>query len=708
MEKISLYIADKKVDLDTNSFILFNYTMEDLTNPTIVKNSFSKQITLKGTPANNEIFGNMHKSDRRIYQGINNVGVGYNPLRKTPFSIYNEKGEMLESGYIKLDSVTIVGGIPEYKISLYGGLGSFFYGLTYNDDGGKKTLADIQYIVDGKMVNPYTYSIRINAEEMSYAWQIILSQASLQHDKITDIYGLINFVPAYKGYPDNFDANKAYYRPYIKSRNMPNIYISSEGYSTHPDGEGGIIIEMANQHTEWEMQDLRSYLQQPAIRFACVIDAISRTNINGYSLRIDEGAKLQLAESLWLTLKLPNREKVNMSSSILLSELLNSTLSPAEYIIGYAKMMGFVFLTNPHTKVITMMSRNKFYGENTSTIDITSKIDVQSIEVGSLIDAKYMVFSTENVGELAKAYAERYGRNYGSQVINTGYEFNVSEIDLLTNFPFKGACDVMEQNLNYYVYGGDADPEYGVYENYLLKFALTEEVSWKLYRNNGNAEDEKLEEKIFYPLQFPISPYGYNKFEDFKDTFPKIQMHASQNKSEDGSNILILFNGMVELPTYLEGGFGIADVTFFLTDDNQGMLNLNGGKPCWNLFHDDNSYPVHALPSFRRSADDLSLDFGASKEVFVSDQTPDISHIYGYRWQRYIHDRYDKDGRVMRCKVNLRGMQVGQELMRNFFFFDNSIWVMNKIINHSITTNDLTECEFVKVQNIENYTNGQI
>ena len=45
--KISLYIADQKVDLDNNSFILFNYTMEDLSNPTIVKNSFSKQITLK-------------------------------------------------------------------------------------------------------------------------------------------------------------------------------------------------------------------------------------------------------------------------------------------------------------------------------------------------------------------------------------------------------------------------------------------------------------------------------------------------------------------------------------------------------------------------------------------------------------------------------------------------------------------------------------
>ena len=32
--KISLYIAGQKVDLDDQSFILFNYTMEDLSNPT--------------------------------------------------------------------------------------------------------------------------------------------------------------------------------------------------------------------------------------------------------------------------------------------------------------------------------------------------------------------------------------------------------------------------------------------------------------------------------------------------------------------------------------------------------------------------------------------------------------------------------------------------------------------------------------------------
>lgn len=84
-----------------------------------------------------------------------------------------------------------------------------------------------------------------------------------------------------------------------------------------------------------------------------------------------------------------------------------------------------------------------------------------------------------------------------------------------------------------------------------------------------------------------------------------------------------------------------------------------------------------------------------------------VLSIYDRYWKAYLTDRYDVDAKVMKCKVNLSGMQVGQQLMRHFFFYENAIWVLNKISNHSITTDDLTECEFVKVKNIKNYTEGQ-
>ena len=134
MEKISLYIAGKKVDLDEQSFILYNYASRDLSNPTIVKNSFSKQITLQGTPVNNEIFGNFFRSDRLTKIDKKFTGVNFNPLQKMPFAIYDEKSNLIESGYVKLNSVTREKNRIFYAITLYGELGLFLYNLSYGED----------------------------------------------------------------------------------------------------------------------------------------------------------------------------------------------------------------------------------------------------------------------------------------------------------------------------------------------------------------------------------------------------------------------------------------------------------------------------------------------------------------------------------------------------------------------------------------------
>ena len=105
--KIQLYIGGERADLDNGSFLLLNYTQEELSNPTIVRNSFSKQITLKGTPQNNKIFGDIYRNDRITQYGGGYTGVDFDPTRKTPFRIFNEAMELLEEGYLKLDKVTV-------------------------------------------------------------------------------------------------------------------------------------------------------------------------------------------------------------------------------------------------------------------------------------------------------------------------------------------------------------------------------------------------------------------------------------------------------------------------------------------------------------------------------------------------------------------------------------------------------------------------
>ena len=61
----------------------------------------------------------------------------------------------------------------------------------------------------------------------------------------------------------------------------------------------------------------------------------------------------------------------------------------------------------------------------------------------------------------------------------------------------------------------------------------------------------------------------------------------------------------------------------------------------------------------------------------------------------------------MSAKVDLRGLNIGQGLLRRFYWFEGANWVLNKISNYSLTTFDLTDCEFIQVQDVDNYTNGQ-
>ena len=75
--------------------------------------------------------------------------------------------------------------------------------------------------------------------------------------------------------------------------------------------------------------------------------------------------------------------------------------------------------------------------------------------------------------------------------------------------------------------------------------------------------------------------------------------------------------------------------------------------------------------------------------------------------KKYLSDRYDANTKVMTCKVDFSGMQVNQDLLRKFYWYENSIWVLNKITNYSLTTYDPVECEFVQVQDKGNYLTGQ-
>ena len=388
--------------------------------------------------------------------------------------------------------------------------------------------------------------------------------------------------------------------------------------------------------------------------------------------------------------------------------LLGGTDSPADYLLSFCKMFGLYLLYDNAHKKVRIVTRNTLYkpnSGNTKVYDLDERIDRKSVKiVPYVLESRWYDFGNAvDSAAWADYYLSTKGIRYGLQRVNTGFSFNAEHKDVLEGNSFKGACEVLEQNKYYVRITQDSKPCPAVF---------LDGGTFSLWDANLNVKetDIHIPSADLATILYANTTYkGYDY-----PAYPKAQFHDSDNKATDGSNVLLIFSGA----TYVEQ-YG----RYCLSDDNVLMSLYNEGTPCWLLgqYLTETDYKISdtlRYPIFRRYAVDeynvvtASLDLGTPLEVnepTITFPNPDTTSIYYQGWKSYITDRYDADTRIFRCKVDLRGLgeQIGQNLMRNFYYFDSSYWVLNKIVNYSITTEDLADCEFIKVKSTTNYSNGQ-
>lgn len=286
-QRFELFINGRRADLDWGAApVLFNYTTEELRNPTIVKNSYSQQLRLQGTPANNAIFQAYFRLDAAPSAN------GFDPSKRVPFEIYRDGGVLTEKGYCKLDGVSRTGAEVQYSVTLYGGLGGFLYSLQ-NDDNGARSLAGLTF-KDGQG-NPVPLEFVINGTTVGQAWRTINDIGG----DFGPIWHILNFAPAYNGIPDKFDAGRA-----LVKAAANGLQTSVAGYTARG---GYAVVDLPEDMNEWQVKDLRSYLQRPVISVAALIAAICDPDNNGgYTVNLDTtffNAANPYYSKTWLTLK---------------------------------------------------------------------------------------------------------------------------------------------------------------------------------------------------------------------------------------------------------------------------------------------------------------------------------------------------------------------------------------------------------------------
>lgn len=677
--KISLYIEDRLADLDDQSLVLFNYTMEDLQNPVMVKNSYSQQVALPGTANNNEIFGRYQRLDRV-------TGSGFNVMERTPFKILNEMNEILVSGYLKLDSVQRQGShIHSFSVSLFGSLGSFFYDLTTREDGSTSNLGDLAYRDrNGNLVTPNEETMELTADNIRLFWETLRNGATGIFN--ADWYNFLNFAPCLNGIPADFDAKKVL----VTSGNYRGIAPSggSANDRPHPDAGNAYLVTMGSDKTEDEVRDYRAYLQRPVINLSSFLTAL----VDRGGFFVSEGVSDMLGTDIWVTLPLPQRADDYAEYPV--RKMFEGSMTPADLVISIAKRFGLVFETR--NDGVHLLTRDEFFTDG-RTMDIGRRIDRASMTINPMnISSKWYVWRDDVVGEFAEDYKKNWGKTYGEQKVNTGYQFDTGTKIVTESLKTRGAVQVLDESRMYFA-SWNALGEY-------LSASLTENLSFQGFSASGEQSST-----ISVPdfLRDWVQTEYYNEDMPYYNVFSKPQMYSKDRKPADGSGVLLFLDGFESVPNGGTTAGGYARMIWHLTDDDQSLYDLlNGGKPCWDMRRNVGA-EFNYLPHFTRWKGSDSLEFGTPMELAEPLPAYPSNTIFERCWKTYISDRYDKDTSVVRCKVDLKGLNVGQGLLKNFYWFDNTIWVLNKISNYSLTTFDSVECEFVRVQDMDNYKNGQ-
>lgn len=698
MARISLYIGGKLADLgetDTG-VVLFTWTQEDAASPAAVRNSYTKTVTLPGSPANNDIFNCFYRLDH-----LSASAAVFDPLARTPFVLYDPAGRVVERGYVKLDRVNRTGNLAvSYEVTLYGGFGSFIFERMYNADGTRKTLADIywdeaedaQHEEDPALIN-----FSKLAQEVQTAWGILAAGTER-----SSIFGAVNFAPCNNGIPSrDFDASKGYYKPGAtnasKLDGVPTTHTDAGVTYGPKNAAGGVLLDLGGARTEWEVQDLRASRQRLVMNVRRFLKNMELQSNQGTWRFVCDGAARFFDEdncpeiaSAWITL--PDVETGSQS----LASWLTGTMSPADYLLAIAKTFGLFFVTDAAQGIVYLTDRNEFYTFRAATVptDLTDRVDAsRGYEVRPyLMASRIYDFAHQVSGAFADRYREKYGRTYGGFRLDTSYGFDAAAVDVMGSVRMRGAADVLESS-----------PWFGVvqgvnYNSNGVKFATYGTVEYTLYAADGSTV--KLEAEARGRLQAYDGTYAVGP-----DFAARPQFHDAEDKPTDGDGALLYFTGMVTLPS----GGQYFPVRWHLSDANSDMRDLTGGKECWNISPTEGVYLITEVPAFRRwLGTDASLDFGDPLVVAVPDTPPTGKALYHRYWQAYMAERFNRDTVALTAWVCVTGLDPGPGMLRGIYYLDGARWVVNRIEDYDPAGDGFARLQLIRVTDPAAYYAGQI
>lgn len=222
---LQLYIADewKSLDLDSAFNLKMNYQIKDYAKPADFKSSYSKTVTLNGTPRNNDIMSYIYN--------LSSLYVVCDPTKKIDYRLlYN--GLFISSGYAVIDKISRKGNDIQYSLTLYDDLTKLLNNIKFKENGDTRYLSDLEFGFDDEF-ETYNYGVWYLLDSWKRLGSLITPDGAYDEEHNNSIKQYI--VPIYinTGLYDDFDSNKILVNCYYFNNNieerLPYIYNKETG-----------------------------------------------------------------------------------------------------------------------------------------------------------------------------------------------------------------------------------------------------------------------------------------------------------------------------------------------------------------------------------------------------------------------------------------------------------------------------------------------
>lgn len=410
---IELYIENKKIDLAEDLEISFAYESIDPDKLSSIKNSFSKTVNIPGTPANNITFGHIFRSDKYIPVNTpGNIDSYYDPHKKVNWFI-NRNGILVNRGYCTLDNIVMKSKRDiTYQITLYGGIGEFFYALSYNENGSPKTLYDMFWnwypktgiTGHGAATDPATESnttlFKLSADIVASCWHGL--NPLYTYEGTTDIDKDVTLVPCYTGLYEDFDSKHMLVSTFNQHYNpgysiMPTETKDSllrafpDSYTDYSDSSVGTeyttlgntfsstdayrygLVTFSRDIDPWEAGDLRVNELPVAVRLSKLMTVISDpSNNGGYNVIWDEDIKQSYHWLYgWVMMGKLNQESESFQTL---------TLTPSQQYDGQNSVIDVSWNSITHTGPAIVQDVSSYF------------LDSNMFEIGTVKAGKYNMY----------------------------------------------------------------------------------------------------------------------------------------------------------------------------------------------------------------------------------------------------------------------------------------------------------------------------